>query len=291
MTNHLYLHCSVETELWTKEGTEKIRQLKITKTQQKIDRWSEQESLNRNQQQKLLANQTSLSFLKEFRGFERPSRLKFNQNSSTIMGVSIGLREPVTVAVINAVGGEIIAYCNIKQLLNKLVEQKPKRGKKAKKHSQYDLFLRRRKQQQDNDVKRQYAQTKFANNRFGESELGQYVDRLLAKAIVEMAIQYQVSSIVLPDLKNVREILNSEIQAKAEAKIPGCKKAQKRYAKEYRKNVNRWSYARLCDAIKLKAAQKNLAIECERQISNGTPEIQARDLALTAYNNRYKATG
>ncbi len=71
----------------------------------------------------------------------------------------------------------------------------------------------------------------------------------------------------------------------------GCKKAQKRYAKEYRKNVNRWSYARLCDAIKSKAAQKNLAIECDLQISNGTPEIQARDLALTAYNNRHKATG
>ena len=74
---------------------------------------------------------------------------------------------------------------------------------------------------------------------------------MLAKAIIEMAIQYQVSSIVLPDLKNVREILNSEIQVKAEAKIPGCKKAQKRYAKEYRKNIHRWSYARLCDAIEL----------------------------------------
>ena len=38
LTNNLYLHCSVETELWTKEGTEQIRQLKIAKTQPKIDR-------------------------------------------------------------------------------------------------------------------------------------------------------------------------------------------------------------------------------------------------------------
>jgi hypothetical protein len=100
LTNHLYLHCSVETELWTQEGTEQIRKLKIAKTQQKIDRWLEQKSLNKNQQQKLLANQTSLSLLKTFPGFERPSRLKAQQNSSIIMGVSIGLQEPVTVAIV-----------------------------------------------------------------------------------------------------------------------------------------------------------------------------------------------
>ena len=112
------------------------------------------------------------------------------------------------------------------------------------------------------------------------------VDRLLAKAIVEMAIQYRVNSIVLPDLKNVREILNSEIQVKAEAKAPGCKKAQKQYAKNYRKSIHRWSYARLCDAIASKANQKGIAIECKRQSSQGKPEIQARDLALTAYRDR-----
>lgn len=123
---------------------------------------------------------------------------------------------------------------------------------------QYELFLRRRQQQNENDAKRQQAQTKFADNRFGESELGKYVDRLLAKAIVEMAIQYRVSSIVLPDLDNVREILDSEIQARAEAKIPGVKKAQKQYARKYRKNIHRWSYARLCDAITSKATQKRL---------------------------------
>jgi hypothetical protein len=53
LTNNLYLHCSVETELWTKEGTEEIRQQKILKTQQKIDKWLEKESLTKNQQQSL----------------------------------------------------------------------------------------------------------------------------------------------------------------------------------------------------------------------------------------------
>ncbi len=312
-----------------REGKEQIRQLKIAKTQQKIDRWLEQKSLNKNQQQKLLANQTSLSLLKTFQGFSRPSKLKPQQNSSLIMGVSIGLQEPVTVAIVNVTNGEIIAFYNTRQLLSKPIQQKPQPGKKAKKHTQYELFLRRRQQQQDNDAKRQHAQTKFADNRFGESELGIYVDRLLAKAIIEMAIQYQVirnpvlitifslrsrgageqgsrggktnnymegltigfsiSSIVLPDLTNIREILESEITARAEAKIPGCKKAQKLYAKKYRKNIHCWSYARLCDAIKSKAVQKGLAIEYERQIPSGTPKVQARDLSLIAYHHRQKA--
>nr|WP_246142059.1 type V CRISPR-associated protein Cas12k [Hyella patelloides] len=137
----------------------------------------------------------------------------------------------------------------------------------------------------------QQAQAHFADNRFGESELGKYVDRLIAKAAVEIAIRHRASSIVLPDLKNVREILESEIKAKAEAKIPGCKKAQKQYAKKHRQTIHRWSYARLCNAIVSKAAQKGIAIECQRQSFNEIPEIQARDLALNAYQSRQQTTG
>ena len=291
LTNNLYLHCSVETELWTQEGTERIRQQKIVKTQKKIDKWLEAKSLSENQQQKLLANQTSLSLLNTFRDFKRPSKPTVQQNSSLAMGVCIGLKEPVTAVIVNILNGEIVAGRNTQELLNKPIQQKPKRGIKAKKHTQYELFLRRRRQQLENDAKRQQAQTKFSDNRFGESELGQYVDRLLAKAIVETAIQYRVSSIILPDLKNVREISNSEIQVKAEAKAPGCKKAQKRYAKNYRKSIHRWSYARLCEAIASKAIQKGIAIEYARQSSQGASEIQARDLALRAFRNRQQATG
>ena len=91
LTNKLYLHCSVETELWTHEGTEEIRQQKIAKTQQKINKWLEAKSLSENQQQKLLANQTSLSFLKTFRDFNRPSKHRHQQNSLLALGVCIGL--------------------------------------------------------------------------------------------------------------------------------------------------------------------------------------------------------
>ena len=286
LTNNLYLHCSLETELWTEEGTEQIRQLKIAKTKEKIDKWLQQKSLNKNQQQKLKANQTSLSLLQSFQDFARPSQLILQPNYSLIMGVSIGLREPVTVSIVNVNSSQILACFHTRQLLSKPIQQQPPSGKNPKKLTQYELFLRRRQKQPENDVKRQQAQTNFANNRFGESELGQYVDRLIAKAVVEIALKYRVSSIVLPDLKNIREILDSEIQAKAEAKAPGCKKAQKKYARNYRQSIHRWSYARLCDAIKSKASQKGLAIESCFQLPSGTPEIQAKDLALTAYHQR-----
>ncbi len=286
LTNHLYLHCSVDTQLWTREVTEELRQLKITQTKAKIQQWKEKAPLNKNQQGRFKSAQTSLKRLTSFRGFSRPSKLPSYHNSSRIMGVSIGLQQPVTVAVVDVITSETIDYRNTSQLLNKPIKQKPKKREKAKKLTQYEFLLRRRQQQQENDIQRQQAQTRFGNNRFGESELGQYVDRLLAKAIVAMAIQYQVSSIVLPDLTNIREILESEITAKAEARIPGSKKAQKLYAKKYRTNLHRWSYARLCDAIKSKAIQKGLVIETSRQIPIGTSEIQARDLALITYHHR-----
>ena len=39
------------------------------------------------------------------------------------------------------------------------------------------------------------------------------------------------------------------------------------------------------------ASHKGITMEYERQSSSGEPEIQARDLALTAYRNRQQATG
>ena len=53
---------------------------------------------------------------------------------------------------------------------------------------------------------RHKSQKRFANNQLGESELGQYLDRLLAKAIVSVAKTYQAASIVVPKLKDMREL-------------------------------------------------------------------------------------
>jgi hypothetical protein len=70
---------------------------------------------------------TSLRLLKTFQGFNRPSKYQPQQNSSLAMGVCIGLKEPVTVAVVNLVHGNVIACQNTKQLLDKPIKQKTKR--------------------------------------------------------------------------------------------------------------------------------------------------------------------
>ncbi|WP_174711054.1 hypothetical protein [Nostoc sp. TCL240-02] len=48
-------------------------------------------------------------------------------------------------------------------------------------------------------------------NSFGESELRQYVDRLLADEIIAIAKNYQAGSIVIPERRELREQISSEI--------------------------------------------------------------------------------
>jgi hypothetical protein len=74
---------------------------------------------------------------------------------------------PKDQAVIDGTTGEVIAYRSIKQLLG----------------DNYKLLNRQRQQKRSSSPERHKAQKKAASNQFGESELGQYLDRLLAQAI------------------------------------------------------------------------------------------------------------
>jgi flagellar biosynthesis/type III secretory pathway protein FliH len=107
------------------------------------------------------------------------------------------------------------------------------------------LLNRQRQQKQTLSHLRHKAQKRAGENFYGESNLGKYIDRLIAKAIIELAKQYQVSAIAVPKNEDIREIVQSEIKAKAEAKIPGYEEGQKKYAKQYRINIHNWSYGRL----------------------------------------------
>ena len=180
------------------------------------------------------------------------------------------MKKPATVAVVDAKEGEVLTYYSVKQLLG----------------DNYKLLTRQRQQQQSLSHKRHKAQKRGARNNFGESELGQYVDRLLALAIVEIAKTYQAGSIVLPKLGDIREIITSEVQARAEQKVPNYKEGQQKYAKQYRVSVHRWSYGRLIESIQSLAAKTGIAIESGQQPIRGNPQEKARDLALSAYNCR-----
>ncbi len=144
----------------------------------------------------------------------------------------------------DAIALNVIAYRSIRQLLS----------------DNYELLNRQRRQQRSLSHERHKAQKSFSPNQFGSSELGQHIDRLLAKEIVAITQTYKAGSIILPKLGDMREIVQSEIQAIAEAKCPGYVEIQQKYAKQYRVNVHSWSYGRLIQSIQSKAAQVGIIL-------------------------------
>lgn len=258
--HRLALHCSFDTRLMTAEGTVEVQQ---EKAQKALKRLSYANADPRNQ-----------STLKRLENIPaRPSKKSYQGDPEIVIGLSIGLADPVTVAVVNVRTGQVLTYRTPKTLLGE----------------QYRLFNRHRQQQQQNALKRHKNQKRGIAHQPSESELGQQVDRLLAKSIIQLAQQYQASSIVIPSLKGLRERLSAEIQARAEQACPGSVEAQAKYANRFQVTVHRWSYNRLIDSIKTKAQQAGLAIESGFQPMQGHPKEQARDIAIAAYHSRLSA--
>jgi len=273
--NQLNFYCSLDTRMLTTEGTQQVVEEKVTAITEILTKTKQKDDLNDKQQAFITRQQSTLARINN--PFPRPSKPNYQGKSSILIGVSFGLEKPVTVAVVDVVKNQIIAYRSVKQLLGE----------------NYNLLNRQRQQQQRLSHERHKAQKQNAPNSFGESELGQYVDRLLADAIIAIPTErfaiaktYQANSIVLPKLRDMREQISSEIQSRAENKCPGYKKVQQKYAKEYRVNVHRWSYGRLIESIKSQAAQAGIAIETGTQPIRASPQEKARDLALFAYQER-----
>lgn len=207
--------------------------------------------------------------------FKRPSKPVHQHQTNIIVGISFHPVELVTVAIVDINTQKVLVYKTVKQLLG----------------DDYHLLSCRRRQQVHFRKKRGKAQNKDAPCNIGESELGEYVDKLLAKRIVELAKHYQAASIVLPKLKDTRKIRTSAIQAKAEKKITGNINAQKLYGKEYNRQLHNWSYNRLQECIKSKAAEWKIGIEFNIQPNYGTPQEKARDLAFFANQSRIHTIG
>lgn len=121
----------------------------------------------------------------------------------------------------------------------------------------------------------------------GESNLGEYLDRLIAKSILQIAEEYQVSTIIVPRLNQMRSITEAEIQARAEERIPEYKEGQRKYAQDYRVQVHQWSYGRLIDNIKAISSKLGIVVEEGKQPKQGKFTDKALQLALsTQKNNR-----
>jgi IS605 OrfB family transposase len=269
--NQLNLYCSLDTRMWTIEGTQQVVEEKVTTITETLTKAKQKDDLNDQQQAFINRQQSTLDRINN--PFPRPSNPSYQGNPSIVVGVSFGLEKPVTVAVVDVVKGKVLAYRNVQQLLGE----------------DYKLLNRQREKQQRLSHERHKAQKRNARNDFGESDLGEYVDRLLANAIIDIAKSSQADSIVIPKLRDMREQISSEIQSRAEKKCPGCKEAQQKYAKEYRKSIHRWSYGRLMENIKSQAVKAGITTEIGRQPIRGSSQEKARDVAVFAYQERQAA--
>lgn len=266
--NRLILYCSVDTRLWTAEGTNQVKEEKAEEIAKFITKAQERD-LNEKQLDNLRKKKTTLAKINN--PFPRPSKPLYTGQSHILVGVSIGLKQPATVAVVDGSTSKVLIHYSIKELLGK----------------NYKLLNRQRQRKHILSHQRQVAQRFAAPNQLGESELGQYVDRLLAKEIVAIAQKYQAGSIVIPDLSNKREQIQSEIQAKAEQKSDLIE-VQEKYAKEYRISIHQWSYGRLIANIRSSSAKAGIVIEESQQPIRGSPQEKAKELAIAAYYSRQK---
>jgi hypothetical protein len=266
--NRLTLSCSLDTRFWSAEGTEIIRQQKAIEVKEILAKMENKADLTKNQEAFITRRQSTLDRLNN--PFPRPHHPLYCGQANFILSVCMTLENPATVAIVDTITGKAITYRSFRQLLG----------------DEYHLFNSQRKEKQRLSHLRKNAQRKHQIIHATESELGQYIDRLVAKSIVELAMAHQVGSIVLPALTNIREIIESEIKVRAEAKMPGCIEAQKKYAKEYRMSIHRWSHARLKDSIQAKAAQHNIPVEIVKQPIPGKPVEIAGSMAKFAYEQR-----
>jgi IS605 OrfB family transposase len=266
--NHLSLHCTFDTRLMTAEGTLQVQQEKIAKATKSLTLKTLEHELTDHQKKFHQRNASTLNRLTNLP--PRPSQKPYQGNSEILVGLSIGLADPVTTAVVNGRTGKVLTYRTPRTLLG----------------DHYSLLNRNCHLQQQNALQRRKNQKRGVAHQPSESELGQYVDRLLAKAIIQLAQTYRAGSIVIPNLTHLRELLASEIQAKAEQKCPGSVEAQNKYAEEYRRTIHRWSYNRLIKAIHCKAQQLGITVESGFQPIQFNPQKQARDLAIAAYHSR-----
>lgn len=304
-THRLYLHFTIDPRLLTAEGTNSVRQEKLIKTGSAItglekakaeqsDRNGKIEDLTtlkkkqKNQEGRIKAKQTSLGNLQRDVP-QRPSQPPYQGYPHILVGVSLNQEQPVGVVVMDMSTQKVIEYQSTRQLLsNRTI--KAKRGNRSLMQlrlEQYRLVNRRHRQQQKNAVHRaqEQRQNRYAQSK-SQSNLGEYIDRLIASRIVKLALKWKASSIVIPTLGDIRESTEASIKARAERKYPNEHERQQRYAKQYRSSVHHWSYSRLAQCIESCASRVGIAVEQGHQSAQGTLQEQAEQVALYAYHTR-----
>ncbi|HEY9795732.1 MAG TPA: type V CRISPR-associated protein Cas12k, partial [Leptolyngbyaceae cyanobacterium] len=240
----------------------------------------------------------------------RPNVKPYQGQPHIVVGVSFSRHEPVAIAVVDVEKEEVLECQSAKELLNRgeaqyiwrngkkeplikdgTEQRHPNGGKlyirKGKRvqwkphrlvqqlHRQHQQSSRRRRAEQKQD---RYSTSN------SDSDLGLYVERLIASKIVELALQRKAGTIAIPQLKGIRESVESDIRARAERLFPNEKERQKEYGKGYRASFHSWSYSRLSDCIKECASSEGIAVVIRQQPSGIELEQKAIAIALSLCN-------
>jgi hypothetical protein len=264
----LHLFCTLDTRRLTAEGTELVKQEVVAENTKQLINMRGKSNRTKNQDGYIKRLQTTLDKLDG--SFERPSKPLYRGQSNIIVSVSIGLQSSLIAIVFDVMTQKVLACRSTKQLLG----------------DDYLLFNRQQNLQKQQRRLNHNGQKQGRSRQFSNSALGEHLDRLFAKAIVELAQTCHAGSIALPKLDQINLSIQSAIDAKAQQKIPDCKKGQKKYAKQVRIDLHNWSYSRLNTAILNKAAQSGIEIEYGNQTARASPAEQAKEIALSAYAKR-----
>jgi IS605 OrfB family transposase len=291
-THRLYLHCNIDMRLLTAEGTGQVCQEEKWKTLKNLkgldqlteSQWEEQ-GLTQNQQIHIKRQRSTLARL-DNSAPQRPSVVSCQGNPLITVGISLHPQAPLTACVIDLKTGAILKCQTTKQLL-----RNPKIKSKHCHRSFLQLRLRQwrlvnklhqRRQRRLLQQKQEQQQDRYRESQT-ESNLGLYVEHLIASRLVHLARQYQAGSIAVPDLKHIREILESDIQARARQKFPYQIEVQQQYAKQFRRSLHRWSYSRLVQCIRERAEREGILVITGQQPSQSPPEQKAKEVAISAH--------
>jgi len=160
------LSCTFDTRLLTAQGTELVKQEVLDKTTRRLKPL--QKKTNRTEGQDGYIKRLQSTLDKLDRPFARPSKPLYQGHSNIIVAVSMGLQAPITAIVVDVVSQKILAYHSTKQLLGE----------------NYQLLNRQRNLQTQQRHLSHKAQKQGLSHQFSNSELGEYIDRLFAKAII-----------------------------------------------------------------------------------------------------------
>jgi hypothetical protein len=148
----------------------------------------------------------------------------------------------------------------------------------------YRLVNRWRQEQKKNMCGRKEEQQRgFYAESSKESNQSQYLNRLIARRLIQLCQKWQVGNIMLPDFGALGESIECEMQARAKRKFPDDNvKLQKQYAKHLRMEFQRWNHKGLAQSICSCAASIGIPVKTGRQPRQGTLREKATAMAIAA---------